>query len=98
MTGPHRTLQTMLSGSDDMSDMLDDARRPRSDGARAKRDRRRRVREVVAVETATGPIKDLVAKEQVQVATLAAEKKQIEAQFVTEQKLQDSGRGHGRRR
>jgi peptidoglycan DL-endopeptidase CwlO len=87
MTGPHRQLQTMVSGAstDDILDALgalDQMAKSQAatvDGASAM---------LSQVTVQQAPINALVAKEQVQVATLAAEKKKIEAQLVTEQKLQ----------
>lgn len=86
-TGSHRQLQTMMSGAstDDVLqtlgalDLMAKSQSATVDRASAK------LSQVAAQQV---PIKALVAKEQVQLVTLAAEKKKIEAQLVTEQKLQ----------
>jgi cell wall-associated NlpC family hydrolase len=98
MNGTNHTLQALLSGSD-TSSLLDAlgtlnemARSQRTviDGAAAK---------VAQFKTQEAPLTALIAKEQVQVTAMAAQKKKIEAQLVTAQKLQDeeasSGGGGG---
>lgn len=94
MSGPDRTLQTMLASSD-VAGMLDAlgtlnemaSRQGKTiSGAQTKLD---------AFRTKEAPITALVNKEKVQVATLAAKKKQIESQLVVLQKLQDESGGGG---
>jgi cell wall-associated NlpC family hydrolase len=87
MTGPHRQLQAMVSMSDasevlNVLGALDQITASQNAAVRVA------TTKLSLVAQQQVPIKALVAKEQVQVATLAAEKKKIESQLVTEQKLQ----------
>ncbi len=94
MSGPDRTLQTMLASSD-VAGMLDalgtlnemaNRQGKTITGAQTKLD---------AFRTKEAPITALVNKEKVQVATLAAKKKQIDSQLAVLQKLQDENGGGG---
>jgi cell wall-associated NlpC family hydrolase len=94
MSGPDRTLQTMLA-SNDVSGMLDALGTLNEMASRQGKTINGAQTKLNDFKTKEAPITALVTKEKAQVATIAAKKKQIEGQLVVLQKLQDEAGGGG---